>query len=1500
MTVTGGNLTGNGGGILNNATLTLRFVHVTGNTPALRRWHCNNGAALNVISSTVSNNTANLVAGVTGGGIDSCGALTVTNSTISGNRVLNGPSNGGGIWSDGSSATITNSTITDNEAAGANSAGGLFRFGGTVTVRNTIIAANRNNATTPDVGGNGGTFTSNSYNIIGHAPGGIGFTNGANNDQVGNSTTQLNPLVFPLGNYGSGVPTHALRRFPTASPAIDNGAATAGVTTDARGVTRPFDEAGVTPTTAGGDSSDIGAFEHLPYVNNNAGNALANSGAGSLRDTFAAVPAGMFVIFDPDFFGNSFFTTGGIARTISLSGGQILLNKNTFIVGTTANALTIRNTAAASTTSRVFFVNAGLIVELSGMTVTGGNPTGDGGGILNNGSTLSLRFVHVTGNIAGGFGGGIRTGGSLTITSSTVSKNTANFSGNAGGGIDSGGTVTVTNSTISGNRVPNGNLNGGGIWTNGGTITNSTIIDNEAAGASSAGGVFKSGGAITVRNTIVAANRNNSTTPDVAGTGLFTSQGYNLIGNVGAVTAFNQTGDQIGTGGAGNQINPLLAPLAANGGGATPTHALTFGSPALDKGNCFGCSLDQRLVTRPFDDPNLAPATSGDNSDIGAFELYPHVVTNTNDAGAGSLRQALLDSSDGHTIFFAAALNGQTITLTTGELLVDMSVHISGPGADQLAVSGNNARRVFYIASGTTVSISGLTIRNGLASGARGGGIYIDHANLTLNGSTLSGNSANVGGGICNDGDAGSATLTVTDSTINSNSAVGKAAVFTTAPKTPVMQRQRSLAAPLAATPLGSPEAASKPPRRRHPTGNATVTLTGCTVSGNTAQVVGGSIRSRTGSVIISNTILKAGASGANIFTAGGTVTSQGYNLSSDGAGGFLTATGDQINTDPKLGPLASNGGPTQTHRLLAGSPAIDKGKNLSASATDQRGFIRTVDLDDAAYPEAAGGDASDIGAFERQQPEADDDSYTTTEDTALVRDAASGVLANDTSGMLSAAVASGPIHASAFTLNADGSFSYTPAQDYNGPDQFTYTVSDGASSDTGTVSIIVTAVNDPPVANNRSITTNEDTATAITLTGSDVDGTTPTFSVVDQPANGALSGTAPNLTYTPNANYNGPDSFTFKVNDGSADSNVATVSITVTPVNDAPTVSAQSITIDEDTPTTVTLTGSDIDGDALSFGIVANPAHGTLSGTPPDLIYTPHPNYAGADSFTFKANDGQADSAPATVSITVNGLPEPLTLNISTRMRVETGDRALIAGTIITGSAAKKVIIRAIGPSLSNLGISDALANPVLELYGADGVLIRSNDNWKDTQQAEIEATGVQPNDDRESAIVATLMPGSYTAVLRGKDNTTGVAVAELYDLDTAADSRLANISTRGFVQTGDNVMIGGFILGGNSNIGSVIIRGLGPSLIDRGVADALVDPTLELRDSNGNLMRANDNWQEDAAQASAINASGVPPTNPLESAISATLPAGQYTAILAGKNNGTGIGLVEIYNLP
>jgi hypothetical protein len=251
--------------------------------------------------------------------------------------------------------------------------------------------------------------------------------------------------------------------------------------------------------------------------------------------------------------------------------------------------------------------------------------------------------------------------------------------------------------------------------------------------------------------------------------------------------------------------------------------------------------------------------------------------------------------------------------------------------------------------------------------------------------------------------------------------------------------------------------------------------------------------------------------------------------------------------------------------------------------------------------------------------------------------------------------------------------------------------------------------------------------------------------------------------------------------------------------------------------------------------------------------------------------------------------------LNISTRLKVQSDDAVLIGGFIITGNASKKVIVRGIGPSLS--GLNPVLANPVLELRGPNGSLITSNDNWKDTQQSEIENSTLAPSNDLESAIVATLAPANYTAILRGHNGATGIGMVEMYDLDLASDSKLANISTRGFVQTDNDVMIAGFILG-NGNAGErVAIRAIGPSLT--GIANVLGDPTLELRDANGAMLTSNDNWQDDAAQAVEIAAAGMSPQNDLESAIVTTLPVGQYTAIIAGKDAGTGVGVAEVYHL-
>ncbi len=252
--------------------------------------------------------------------------------------------------------------------------------------------------------------------------------------------------------------------------------------------------------------------------------------------------------------------------------------------------------------------------------------------------------------------------------------------------------------------------------------------------------------------------------------------------------------------------------------------------------------------------------------------------------------------------------------------------------------------------------------------------------------------------------------------------------------------------------------------------------------------------------------------------------------------------------------------------------------------------------------------------------------------------------------------------------------------------------------------------------------------------------------------------------------------------------------------------------------------------------------------------------------------------------------------LNISTRLRVETGDNVMIGGFIVTGSAPKTVIIRAIGPSLL---VPGKLANPTLELFGPSG-LIASNDDWMDApNQQEIIDSNLAPTNDLESAVLTTLPGGTtaYTAIVRGAGEGTGVGLVEVYDLNATDDSELANISTRGFIQTGDNVMIGGFILGGGADDATVLVRAIGPSLAP-GVSDALADPTLEIRDINGALVSSNDNWKE--PNQTEIEATGLQPQEDAESALLETLTAGAYTAIVAGQGGTTGVGLVEVYRLP
>jgi hypothetical protein len=334
-----------------------------------------------------------------------------------------------------------------------------------------------------------------------------------------------------------------------------------------------------------------------------------------------------------------------------------------------------------------------------------------------------------------------------------------------------------------------------------------------------------------------------------------------------------------------------------------------------------------------------------------------------------------------------------------------------------------------------------------------------------------------------------------------------------------------------------------------------------------------------------------------------------------------------------------------------------------------------------------------------------------------------------------------------------------------------------------------------------------------------------------------------------------------------------------------------------------------------LPLGLGFDPATGTISGT-----YNPGDQNGGALLGNVQTNTHNSSGSGTNPLSFFQAVPATA-VNISTRLAVGTGDNVLIGGFIVTGNAPKKVIVRAIGPSLTAQYVPGALQDPMLELHNGTGALIARNDDWHTTQigglitsnqSAAIQASGLAPTDHRESAMLVTLaqhtgnpasLTGHYTTIIRGKNGTTGAALVEVYDvgtasLDVSSNAQLANISTRGLVQTGDNVMIGGFIVRGDMPA-TVIVRAIGPSLAQHGITNPLQDPTLELHDHNGTLIAFNDNWMSAPNRQAIIN-SGQAPSNNLESAILRSLSPGNYTAIVRGKNGTSGVALVEAYVIP
>ena len=659
--------------------------------------------------------------------------------------------------------------------------------------------------------------------------------------------------------------------------------------------------------------------------------------------------------------------------TINLTSAGLGINRSLTIIGPGANLLTVQRSSRA--VFRILEIGTD-VVSISGLTIANGSAADAYSGGIRNDGTLTLTNCAISGNTGGstsgnnGAGGGIYNNGTLTLTNCIISGNSGGY---MGGGIynENGTTATITSSTISGNSASSG----GGIGNFGAmvTITSSTISGNSAQDASGkGGGILNLGSTINVTNTIIAKNTAPSG-PDVSGA--LTSQGYNLVGNnSGAnITPLDQPGDQIGN--ASAPKDPMLGPLQDNGG-PTKTQALLYGSMAIDKGKYSGSSTDQRGYTRPVDLSTISNALGGDGNDIGAYEVQANdqpagcnvansVVKNNTDNGTDSLRAVIANVCAGSTITFAPNVSG-AINLTSGELLINKSLTINGPGANFLTIQRSSTAgtnfRIFHINGNFNASISGLTISKGFLPANLGGGISNDNGSLTLNNVTVSSNTADIGAGIYTGRAA-----TITNSTISGNTVSGNiagdggGAIYNQGGT--LNLTNSTLSGNIARTAGGGGQGGGI----RNNLG--TVSIASTTIAGNSADQ-GGGIYSSSGVVTLQNSLIAQNTS-ANGPDLNGTFSSNGFNLIGNSTGATISPAqfSDQIGNagsplNPALGALLDNGGPTFTCALLSGSPAIDKG-NSNGLSKDQRGLPRPIDFSGIAN--ASNGDGSDIGAFEVQ-----------------------------------------------------------------------------------------------------------------------------------------------------------------------------------------------------------------------------------------------------------------------------------------------------------------------------------------------------------------------------------------------------------------------------------------------------------------------------------------------------------------------------------------------------
>ncbi len=652
---------------------------------------------------------------------------------------------------------------------------------------------------------------------------------------------------------------------------------------------------------------------------------------------------------------------------------------------------------------------------------------------------------------------------------------------------------------------------------------------------------------------------------------------------------------------------------------------------------------------------------------------------------------------------------------------------IDGGGNPVTPTYTNRVIRITGLQTTATV-VEGFTIQNGVYNTSYGGGIYIGNSSPIIRNNWIRDNyTATGGGGIYATNFAG---VIESNRIYRNRGHVGCGIRIATSPTgTSVVQNNLIYDNIVRA---GVP---SSPSGQGIRIDTATVLLVNNVIYGNTTNespaltIQGGGLYLASTGTTVGNCVIRAN----------GTVSSSTPNIANPANATWycndveyatpetLTGAGN-FNADP----LFVNPASADFH-ISAGSPCIDAGDSTNAPATDFEGNARG---DDPATPNTGLGTVTyyDVGAFERvtnMPPVALDDTAVTDEDSAV----SVPVTANDTDGdgnALTVQSVTTPGYGTA-AIGGDGvSVVYTPNPDYDGTDSFSYTVSDGKDgTDTATVTVTVNPVNDPPVADAQSVTTDEDTPLAITLGATDPDEESLSFTVETQPSHGTLSGTAPNLTYTPEANYSGTDGFTFTASDATTTSPTATVSITVNAVNDAPVANAQTISTNEDEAIVLTLAATDVENSPLTYAIAAQPEHGTLSGTPPNVTYTPAADYSGSDSFSFTANDGEATSAPAAVSITIVAVNDPpVAQNQGVTTAEDTALPILLVATDIDSTLLSYTVTATpLHGTLTGSAPNLAYA-PATNYHGADSFTFLANDGTADGDVGTVAITITAVND--------------------------------------------------------------------------------------------------------------------------------------------------------------------------